>query len=84
MVIHKVSKPFYSLCNKFIFDVVTLPNFIDEQNKSPECKKRGSPTCIVMSFYHKVGSDSKYLTLLPTPGNRVGMVHVVLKGRAEM
>jgi hypothetical protein len=35
MVIHKVSRPFYSLC-KFILDVVTLPNFIDEQNKPPK------------------------------------------------
>jgi len=69
MVIHKVSKPFYSL-SMFILDVVTLPNFIDEQNKPPECRKRGSPTCIVMSFYHKVESDSEYLTLLPTAGNK--------------
>ncbi len=68
-MIHKVSKPFYSLC-KFILDVVTLPMFIDEQNKPPECIKRGSPTCIVMSFYHKVGSDSEYLALLPTAGNK--------------
>jgi hypothetical protein len=54
----------------FILDVVTLPNFIDEQNKPSECRKRESPTCIVMSFYHKVESDSEYLTLLPTAGNK--------------
>jgi hypothetical protein len=69
MVIHKVSKPFYSL-SMFILDAVTLPNFIDEQNKPPECRNRESPTCIVMSFYRQVGSDSEYLTLLPTAGNK--------------